>query len=182
MIFAPSRIRTPLHKALVIGFIAFGAACFGVFVHIVESSYAIPPPGPDRDKQEDDIREAVFRYQFAHNASGLRQQARVYFLSIWGLGEDGKDPSDDFMRRFAGNVPPVKKFSRVSFENGLRDEETGSPGLIFRVTAIKWITRARVEATGGYYAGYLNASGNVYYVERRNGTWTVVRGEGHWIS
>ncbi len=45
---------------------------------------------------EDDIREAVFRYQFAHNASAQQQGAKVYFLS---LAED-KDPSDRFMLRF----------------------------------------------------------------------------------
>ncbi len=35
-------------------------------------------PSPARESQEDDIREAVFRWQFAHNASSQQQSAKVY--------------------------------------------------------------------------------------------------------
>ena len=182
MLLPQSRIQTPLQKALVVASIAFGALCFAILVYAVEHSYRSPSPGPERDKQEDNIKEAVFRYQFVHNASGLQQKAGVYFLSLWGVGEDGKDPSDDFMRRFAGHTPPVKKFSRASFEDGLKDEETGARGLIFRVTVIKWITGSRVEVGGGYYEGQVSSSGNTYYVEKRDGKWVVVRDKMYWIS
>lgn len=53
-----------------------------------------------------DICEAVFRYQFEHNASGAQQKAKAYFLKI-----HNKDPSDEFLARFKGHTPPVKKGS-----------------------------------------------------------------------
>lgn len=80
---------------------------------------------PDRSAIEDDIREAVFRYQFNHNASGLKQNAKVYYLSF---GEEGKEPSDAFLERFKGHTPPVKKASEF---NG------GQQGLVFNVTTIQ---------------------------------------------
>jgi hypothetical protein len=32
--------------------------------------------------KEDDIREAVFRYQFGHNESGQQQNTNIYFLCV----------------------------------------------------------------------------------------------------
>ena len=61
-----------------------------------------------RESQADDIREAVFRYQFEHNASGQQQSAHDYYLAI---GDQDADPSDEFMKRFAHHKPPVHKAS-----------------------------------------------------------------------
>ena len=72
----------------------------------------------DRFGEMDDIREAVFRYQFKHIGSGW---VKVYFLSF---GRD-KSPSDKFMKRFKGHKPSVKKESQSIFKDGLKDKETG---------------------------------------------------------
>src|SRR5689334_13010252 len=87
-----------------------------------------------RMHDEDDIREAVFRYLFEHNASGQQKKAGVYCLS---LGEDA-DPSDEFMRRFAGHKPPVRKLSQctVGPYHGVIDKRTQKVGLKFRVSNI----------------------------------------------
>jgi hypothetical protein len=54
----------------------------------------------DRLGQEDDIREAVFRHQFDHNASGQQKTAHAYWLAIF-VSEKDSDPSAQFMKRFA---------------------------------------------------------------------------------
>src|SRR5215510_15207871 len=106
----------------------------------------------------DDIREAVFRHQFYHNASGQQQRAKAYFLSI----ETGEDPDDAFIERFKDNEPPVKKESQLKNEPGMFEKETGFRGLIFRIDSIKQISSNEVEVTGGYYENGLSASGNTY--------------------
>ena len=81
--------------------------------------------GLSRASQEDQIREAVFRYQFQHNQSGIQDQARVYCLTSGSWNEDD-DPSDEFMTRFQGHVPPVKKGSQCSFDYERRGQGPGN--------------------------------------------------------
>lgn len=114
-------------------------------------------------EQEDDIREAVFRYQFDHNASGQQKRAQFYYLAV---GKKQADPTDEFMKRFADHHPPVRKVSEW--------KPKGRPGLVFRVSSIKWISDTKVEAEGGYYEGLLSSSGNTYIVVKRQGKWKVV--------
>jgi len=127
-----------------------------------------------RQSQEDDIREAVFRWQFNHNVSGLQTNAKVYFLAV---GEKGGDPSDEFMKRFVGNKPPVRKRSQCTANAGRRvlDKQTGEQGLIFNVTSLRWISDTEVEAEGGYYEAGLSSSGNIYTLKKDNGKWKMTR-------
>jgi hypothetical protein len=129
--------------------------------------------------EQDDIREAVFRYQFEHNASGQRQNATFYFLSY---GKD-KEPGDDFIVRFKDHKPPVKKRSQSSkVEGEVIDKETGERGLIFSAVTIKVIDANKVQVDGGYYEGGLSSSGNVYTLERKEGKWIVTKDQMLWIS
>jgi hypothetical protein len=124
----------------------------------------------DRDMDKQDIREAVFRYQFNHNASGQQQNAKVYFLSL----DQDKDPSNEFMERFKGTEPPVKKASQASKSaGGVVDKETGERGLLFRITSIKRLGENEVEVEGGYFEAGQSASRNVYRVKHENGKWVV---------
>lgn len=61
-----------------------------------------------------DIYEAVFRHLFVYNGSGLTN-ASAFYLSV-----EGKDPGEEFLKRFAGNTPPVKKASECR-----QDADTG---------------------------------------------------------
>jgi hypothetical protein len=155
------------------------ARFFSALALLIVCASGCVPNDAERLKEEDDIREAVFSYQFLHNASGRQQNAKVYFLS---LHEGGKDPSDEFMKRFAGHTPEVKKVSQCTEDDDIRDMQTGAPGIVFRVTGIRWITAQRVEVFGGYFEGYLSSSGNTYYVEKKDGKWIVVQDNGRWIS
>lgn len=127
---------------------------------------------------EDSIREAVFRYQFEHNASGQQQKAKVYFLSI-GKNED---PSDAFMARFDKHKPPVKKRSQATGKFEVIDKQTGERGLIFGVTTIEKLDEDKATVDGGYYEAGLSASGNTYTVERKDNKWVVTKDQMRWIS
>lgn len=127
---------------------------------------------------EDNIREAVFRYQFVHNASGQQQSAKVYFLSVG----DNEDPSDAFMARFDKHKLPVKKRSQATGNTEVIDKETGERGLKFCVTTIEPLTEDKVVVDGGYYEAGLSASGNVYTVERKDQRWVVTKDKMLWIS
>jgi hypothetical protein len=131
------------------------------------------------EADEDAIREAVFRYQFEHNASGQQQKASAYFLSI---GKDYKDPDDAFMARFVKHQPPVKKASQATGQLGVIDKETGQPGLKFRVESIKQVDEDKVIVEGGYYESGDSSSGNTYTVERIDHKWSVTSDEMRWIS
>jgi hypothetical protein len=132
-----------------------------------------------RARVEDDIREAVFGYQFEHNASGAQQTADVYCLSI-----DGKDPTDAFMERFEDNWPRVKKVSRCTADTkaGVEDNGPGERGLIFGVGEVRWVSDTEAEVEGGYYEGALSASGNTYHVVKEDCHWVVTRDVMRWIS
>ena len=145
-------------------------------------------------KAEDDIREATFRHQFLHNASGVQQKAKVYFLAVgrnedWDDGSDGfmaldgADPSDEFLKRFADHKPVVKKKSQGVVHLGeFKDKKTGEKGLVFGLGTIKWVSDTEVEITGGYYEAGLSASGNTYFLKKEKGKWTVTKEVRHWIS
>src|SRR5438105_4744129 len=89
---------TPLQRWIIASAVLFAATGFGAVVYVYERDYRGPPKVPDRQKQEEEIAEAVFRYQFLHNASSRQQHAAVYFLSL-----RHKNPSKEFILRFAGN-------------------------------------------------------------------------------
>ena len=122
---------------------------------------------PTRAEQELDICEAVFRHQFENNASAAQQRAAAYFLSV-----RGKDPTPEFLARFAGDQPPVKAGSGFA---------TGK-GLSFRVETIEWLSDGKVKVTGGYHEASLSASGNDYVVERKGDAWVVTDDTMTWIS
>ena len=177
MLFPRTHAWTPLQKSFILAGIVLAVLLFGTLVYSYERYYRGPPNVPDREKQEEEIAEAVFRYQFLHNASGRQQSAQIYFLSL-----RHRNPSKEFMSRFAQNTPPVSTVSECTEDGDIRDLRNDAPGLLFRVDAIKWLTSSQVEVSGGYYEGRLSSSGNTYYVQRRDGKWVVVRSEMHWIS
>lgn len=155
-------------------------ACIGR----VSSVPVVSPTALPRSAQENDIREAVFRYQFQHNASGAQQTAEFYCLSL-GEYSNELDPDDELMQRFQGHKPAVKKISQCVYgpEMGVQDADTGqSGGLVFRVTHIEWISDTEVKVEGGYYEGGLSASGNIHWVVRQGNRWVVTKDQMQWIS
>lgn len=138
----------------------------------------LPPPW-----QDDDIREAVFRHLFTHNASGLQAGADAYYLAV---GPFGLDPSDGFLKRFRDHKPPVRRVSEcrppADSNDRPRSVKTGRQGPIFRVTFVRRVGLREFEVKGGYYEGLLSGSGNTYRVRLVNGRWVVVQDRMDWIS
>lgn len=129
-------------------------------------------------EEELNIREATYRYQFEHNGSMQQQRAGVFCLEIY-TGMDYTDPSDAFIKRFAGYRPPVKKGSDcdASASGGVFDREAGQRGLIFRTNAIKWFSETEVAVFGGYYEDGFSATMGKYHLRKIDGIWNVVEEE-----
>ncbi len=118
--------------------------------------------------EEDDIREAVFRYLF--NSHQLRGPI---FLSI-----DGYDPSPSFLARFAGMEFQPKPISRsyfklLPFPGWLRDRTTSKKGMAYSVDSISWTSPTRAEVRGGSYCGGLCAASGVFTVVKMHESWIV---------
>ncbi len=122
---------------------------------------------------EDDIREAVFRYQFDHDAPQQKPITKVHFISV----ESKQDPDNKFLRRFAGNEPVVKQASQSRFsDNGVDsviDKTTGEAGIIFSVGKVNWINENEAEIKASYYVANLFAGGCNYKVVRQDEKWIV---------
>jgi hypothetical protein len=116
--------------------------------------------------EEWDICEAVLRYQIFHSAAAGRGTATAY------VEVQGRNPTGAFLDRFQGHQPPVKPGSR--FFRG--------SGVLYRIGVIKRTGEDAVEVAGGYYESSLSASGNIYYVVRKDGEWVVERDDIVWIS
>jgi len=131
----------------------------------------------------DDLMEAVFRYQFAHNCSASQDEANAYYIGI----SNDRDPSDDFMKRFVKNKPTVKKISKsIIFQKDLGyrviDRETGQEGLIFRITSVRFLNDEMAEVKGGYYEASLSSSENTYQLVQTGKTWKVIKDTCNWQS
>ena len=110
---------------------------------------------------EDQIAEAVFRYLFEHNASGIQKGAEKYCLSLPGE----KMPGAAFLQRFEGNKPPVLAADQCDRKSG--------KNLFFRVQKFDWRKDGEVWVRGGYYEGNLSSSIELFQVVNENGKWIV---------
>lgn len=145
----------------------------------IASGQGGPPPHGSKVQQADDIREAIFRYQYQFHDFGFRP--RLYFLSL----ENRHDPSDVFLQRFKDMGGRVRKESQWKChpkKDGIVDTRTGERGVRLSSEYIEWIRPTKVCVYGGYYAGGLSAAGYKYTVVYRNGHWKVARAEMLWES
>ena len=132
------------------------------------------------DPETLDLFEMFFRYKFENNASAQKQEAEAYFLEI-----EGEDPSPEFLARFKGHSPPVKKGSEfvmggIVVEGAAPTEENGllfreGNGLLFRIDSYRWVGVFGncVKISGGYSEGELSASWGAYIWIRRKGKWEL---------
>lgn len=151
----------------------------GLLAGCATRSPAPPKPPVLLSQDEADIYEAVFRHQFEQNASGAQQSAGTYFVQI-----QGSDPPEEFLRRFAGQAPPVKRGSEACHagDSSIYDRQTGKRSLMFKAGKIGRIGKNTAEVEGGYYEGNLSASGNTYRLVRHGSRWKVIADTMSWIS
>ncbi|HEV8579242.1 MAG TPA: hypothetical protein VGX68_09170 [Thermoanaerobaculia bacterium] len=114
-----------------------------------------------RTAAEADIAEAVFRYQFDHNASAIQKGAEKYCLSLPGE----KMPTAEFLKRFEGDRPPVLAADQCERRSG--------KSLFFRIQRLDWRKDHEVWVRGGYWEGNLSSSIEMFRVLNENGKWVV---------
>lgn len=129
-------------------------------------------------KMELDVYEVVLRYQFENNVSAQQEWAHAYYISFYR-----GDPSDEFIDRFSGQTPVVLKRSECKMNSeGVINRQTKEPGLIFYLGEIRWVSEAEVEVDGGYYENDRSASGNTYFLHKKDGKWKCYSHGTRWIS
>ena len=144
---------------LVLSVFAVLAATFGCTADPVPaSSNSVPST---RAAAEDDIAEAVFRYQFDHNASAVQKGAEKHCLSFPGE----RMPSAEFLKRFEGDRTPVFAADRCERRSG--------KSLFFRIQRLDWHGDDEVWVRGGYWEGNLSSSIELYRVLKEKGKWVV---------
>ena len=114
-----------------------------------------------RSTAEPDILEAVFRYQFDHNASGVQKGAEKYCLTLPG----DRTPGAEFLKRFEGNRPPVAAADQCERQSG--------KNLFFQIQRLDWRKDDEVWVRGGYWEGNLSSSIEMFRVVNENGRWVV---------
>jgi predicted small lipoprotein YifL len=129
---------------------------------IAACASAGPVPSTEAQaKATNDIAEAVFRYQFQHNASSLQERADRYCLSLPGE----QSPEAAFLQRFDGNTPAVLGVDECRKKSG--------KNLLFRLQRLDWRSDDEVWVQGGYWEGNLSSSVESYRVRRKDGKWVV---------
>lgn len=118
------------------------------------------------------IAEAVFRYQFKHNAAGkgVPSPQTTCFLQI---GEG--DPDQAFLDRFSDRPFSVKAGSEFP------PEHSGG-NILFRVGGMMPLSPSIMLVSGGHYVGSLGASRCFYIAEKTLFGWIVTDRFLLWIS
>ncbi len=118
----------------------------------------------------DALLKSVLDYQFANNRSAIRENAAAYFIGF----ENGKDPSDEFLRRFDGRLPPVEPLSLATIiDHRVVDSRTSKPALIFQITKVMEPEQDRALVETGYYEAELSASWNTMQGICERGEWRI---------
>jgi hypothetical protein len=118
---------------------------------------------------EEEICEAVFRYQLQQPLADQPQPPRYY------LALRGRDPGEALLRRLRDLTPWAQPLSqcRVTAREGVIDRATGAGGVIVQVTRLAWVHAMAVDVVGGYYISPRHAAGLRYRVESNRRRWTV---------
>jgi hypothetical protein len=145
--------------------------------------------------EEDDIHEAVLRYQIdrwygdektdkAEKPSAPEEREIENRLKplIVHISVNGKDPSPEFLARFKDSKRLIRPASEANREAMGKRSLMPSGKIIFSSGKIKWLSSANVKVDGGYYCGPLCASGEMFELRKRDGKWQVVKSEMEWIS
>lgn len=161
-------------KTLLVVSVGTVAFAWWFYNHVLTPPVNLPTVGSmsianqSRVLDEDDIAEVIFRYQFKECFPDKQRQ--VYFL----FRKAKEDPSDEFMKRFERNAPPVKKFSQgTKRSDGITDKDSGQRGIVLGVGKIQWLNDSKVEVIGSCFADTDNLMEFVYDIIREGKQWIV---------
>jgi len=137
-----------------------------------------------RAAQEDNIREAILRYEMlgwiagAHAAKREMKDPSLDFETFF-VSLNHKDPTADFLRRFRDIPRTVKKKSPSSASAGgleVYDPQTHKNAIVFTADTIRWLSDDLVEVDGGYDCGGRCGAVEVFTLQHVNGVfvyWVV---------
>lgn len=142
------------------------------------TSPVLPGSGPAwRAAQEEALREAAFRYLFAHVSYASRLP--VYYLSVggfpWELGANAsRDPTPAFLAKFHGSQPPVQAVSVLPASSKDWKNAATHHWIIFRVSSVSWTGDASVQVACGLVRSDFISSESLYLkCISRNGRWQI---------
>jgi hypothetical protein len=117
-----------------------------------------------------DARETVFRYQFGRTAD-------YYCIGL----DSNSDPSDEFLKRFEGNTPPVKKYSECepligSLSDRFRDK-SGKIIVLYVVHSVKRTASGTAIVEASWDAAPLRGETHRYTMKQVDGKWIITKDE-----
>ena len=114
---------------------------------------------------------ATYRYLFAHNVSGLQDDAATYCLGV-GRRSALSDPPPELLAALSDVRPEVEPASQCRIGAGVVGPD-GRPALLFSLTPAVCGSADNCLFEGGYYEGNLSASHSTYRARSVNGRWQV---------
>jgi hypothetical protein len=150
-----------------------------VFLTVISFPINSYPQAPfaEESPAKTDLREAVFRYMFAH-------YDYVPDVKVFCLQPERPLP-ENFILRFSGNKPHVVWVSDCELTgamNGVKQKGTGERGIRMTIIDIQWIrgneARVKVEA----FSDGIAASWNSLRVVFKEGHWKVVKDKVEGVS
>lgn len=121
-----------------------------------------------KDEFDPGIVESVFRYQITQCAENT--SLKVFLLSL-----QGRDPSDELMKRFAEDSVSVKTRSALAMSeatNEFIDKESGKFAALLSIDKLKFLPDGSAEVEGS--CGYADWAARAY-------KYSLVREEKRWI-
>ena len=150
------------------------------------------PPARTKSQDEDDIREAILRNQFAYVAGNPGYPASQYyclgFETTRQSASNLQDPPQALLDRFKGNNPPVVKASECAMTQDKAElnkvvlKSSGEPAMFWGIGSITWSgdNKAELEISSLYAIN--GTGGTVFQLERENGSWKVTGSTLTWIA
>ena len=136
--------------------------------------------GQNSEQKEEfdlEILESVFRYQIAQCAENTS-------LTVFLLSVKEKDPSDEFMKRFADESVSVKRRSALTKSERTHefiDKESGKFAALLSFDKLKFLEEGRAQVEGSCGYAEWAARGYRYSLVREEKRWIVKRADPTWI-
>jgi hypothetical protein len=153
----------------------FGAVIL-ISLRLVSPSICAQKPGQNKEFNPEFV-ESVFRYQIIKCAENM--SVAVFLLSV-----QGKDPSDEVMKRFADDAIRIRKRSMLGQSDATHefiDKESGKFAVLLSVDKLKLIGEDRVEVSGSCGFADGAARGYKYSLVKEENGWIVKRAKPTWM-
>ena len=102
----------------------------------------------------------------------IYSSAKGYKLYYIGVEMDGKDITGEFLKRFEGNVPPVKEYESSKYDPEQIKKEGG---IVLGIRGIEWISKSKVKVHGlTFGTGPGEGLNWIHELKRRKRNWIII--------